>query len=92
MKQTATYLLLRTGREGLSEAEISDLRKLNATHCPAVVQKEIDIAVDRFRRLRRDPKTLTFTYLVESLRYRKPTRPLGGKGRDKPADYSDLIV
>jgi hypothetical protein len=81
MTQTAEYLLLKTGREGLTEAEISALRELNASQYPAAVQKEIDVAVERFKRLGRDPATLAFDYIADSMRHRH-TRPLS---RAQPA-------
>lgn len=98
MRSTAEYLLLKTGRTGLRESEIADLRKLNAAHYPAVVQEIINQAVDRFRRNGRDLRKLDFAYIADALRHRKPTRPPGGRkaqsGGSVPAraDYSDLNV
>jgi hypothetical protein len=80
MQQTVNYLLLNTGRTGLSEDEISALRTISAAHFPSVVQKEIDVAVSRFKRLGGNPKTLTFRYIADAMRYRKPTRSSMNKG------------
>ena len=80
MRHAASYLLMSTGRKGLFEEELSVLRMLNASHYPTVVMKEIDVAVDRFKRLGRDPKTLTFRYIADAMKYRKPTRPLTNRG------------
>jgi hypothetical protein len=86
MRQTASYLLLHTGRSGLLEEEISVLRAFNASHFPARVQKEVDVAVERFKRMGRDPKTLTFLYIADAMRHRKPTR--SPTGRSSPANMS----
>jgi len=91
MRQTAEYLLLKTGRAGLTEEEISALRTLNSRQYPARVQKEIDIALERFQRLGRSPGDLTFCYIAESLS--RQTSQNGGRmhnrQRDAP-DYSEL--
>ena len=99
MRSTANYLLLNTGRKGLQDEEISALRKLNSRDFPAVVQKQIDIAIERFPRLGRDLRTLTFVYILECLKDRPPTRPLsgnkssgGGKAAPPRKDYSDLNI
>jgi hypothetical protein len=76
MRSAANYLLMTTGRESLLEEEIAILRKFNALHFPAVVLKEIDVAAERFKRLGRNPKTLTFLYIADAMKYRKPTRPM----------------
>lgn len=95
MKSTAEYLLLKTGRKGLTEGEISALRRLNANQYPARVQTEIDKAVDRFGRLRRPLQTLTFEYISDSLANQasRSTRKGSPEQRAAPrADYSDLNV
>jgi hypothetical protein len=84
-------LLLKTGRKGLLEEEISALRVLNASQYPAVVQKEIDVAVKRFERLWRDPTELTFVYIADSLRHRHsrpPTRARPTPGHPSPGNAS----
>lgn len=81
MKQTAEYLLLKTGRSGLSWEEISALRTLSATQYPNRVQREIDKAISRFNRKCRPLNTLTFMYTAASLEH-QPT--LGRKRKAKP--------
>jgi len=95
MKQTAEYLLLKTGRTGLSWEEISALRTLNASHYPARVQKEVDTALERFKRLGRPPGILTFCYIAESLMRQSSRAPARGVPKSKPRDapdYSELNV
>ena len=96
MKQTAEYLLLKTGRKGLTQDEISALRELSANQYPARIQKETDTAIERFKRLGRPLNSLTFRYIAESLA-RQPSR--GARGR-KPlssrpkalAELDELVV
>lgn len=76
-RQTAEYLLLKTGRTALKETEISALRTLNAHHSPARVQLEIDKAVERYGRLKRPLASLDFVYIAESLKH-QTSRPKGG--------------
>ena len=93
MRQTAEYLLLKTGRTGLSEEEISALRALDAGHYPARVQKEIGTAIERFKRIGRPPGTLTFCYIAESLANQPSRAPKSGVPRQRcTPDYSELNV
>jgi hypothetical protein len=100
MRQTAEYLLLKSGRaeRGLIAKEIDALRALDVAHCPAVVQKWVCIAVERFKRLGRDPTTLTFCYVADAMRNLRPTRTLNRRpaARASPAsardDLSDLTA
>jgi hypothetical protein len=80
MRSVANYLLMATGRKGLFEEEISILRTFNASHYPAVVLKEIDEDVQRFKRMGRDLKMLTFMYVEGAMGNRQPTRPLAQRG------------
>lgn len=89
MKQTADYLLLKTGRSGLSWEEISALRTLSATQYPNRVQKEIDKAITRFTRKGRPLSTLTFMYIAGSLEH-QPT--LGRKRKAKPKPAPEVPV
>lgn len=68
MRPTAEYLMFKTGRRTLRENELSVLRELSATQFPARVQKEIDTACERFRRMGRRLDSLTFGYIADSLR------------------------
>lgn len=72
---TARYLLQRTGRNGLTEKELEALKKFKNKHTPARIQKEIDIAFDRFLRLKRDITGLNFEYIFESLKHQKSFSP-----------------
>lgn len=83
MKATAEYLLLKTGRENLTQSEISSLRELNASQYPARVQKEIDKACERFKRKKHDLRTLSFNYIAGALR-NQPSRKLTGGKQAKP--------
>lgn len=90
MRSTAEYLLLKTGRKGLDEEEISALRTLDAHQYPARVQREIDKAVERYGRLGRPLRTLSFGYILSSLQHQPSRAPGGGKppGRKTPkVDY-----
>ena len=90
MRSTAEYLLLKTGRKGLDEEELSALRTLDAHHYPARVQREIDKAVERYGRLGRPLRTLDFGYILSSLQHQPSRSPGGGKppGRKTPkVDY-----
>jgi hypothetical protein len=77
MRQTAEYLLLESGRDGLTRKEIDALRALGAAHFPSVVQKQVSAALERVKRLGRDPATLTFCYVADAMRHFTPTRPAG---------------
>lgn len=90
MRSTAEYLLLKTGRKGLGEEEISALRSLDAHHYPARVQREIDKAVERYGRLGRPLRTLSFGYILSALQHQPSRAPGGGTppGRKTPkVDY-----
>ena len=90
MRSTAEYLLLKTGRKGLGEEEISALRSLDAHHYPARVQREIDKAVERYGRLGRPLCTLSFGYILSALQHQPSRAPGGGTppGRKTPkVDY-----
>lgn len=76
MRPTAEYLLLKTGREGLTWEEISALRTLNASHYPSRVQKEIDIATERFKRLKKPLHSLTFCYIAGALQHQHTRSPI----------------
>ena len=99
MRPTARYLLQRTGRENLTWDEISALRELSNSQFPTRVQKEIDIACERFQRVGRSMKFLNFGYIAAALR-NQPTRKLQAKSNTqlsatteiKPVQYSDKEV
>ncbi|MDR3280962.1 MAG: helix-turn-helix domain-containing protein [Synergistaceae bacterium] len=74
MRPTVEYFLHKTGRANVDPGELVSIRILERDHFPARVQQEINTAVERFRRSGRDPTTLTFDYLGESLRYQPGRR------------------
>ena len=92
MYTTAQYLLFKTGRKTLTEAEISALRELDANQYPQRVQNEIDKTCERFRRYGTSLETLTFCYIAGALR-NQPS--LKGKRKSpanpKPADIGKYV-
>ncbi|MBQ9566306.1 MAG: hypothetical protein IJU98_12035 [Synergistaceae bacterium] len=77
-RQAAEYLLLKTGRKGLTEGDIAALRTLNTAHTPARVLKEIDVAVDRYTRLKRPLSSLGFEYIAEALKQQVSRKQVNG--------------
>lgn len=78
MRPTVKYFLNETGRKNIEPSELIPLRALEMEHYPTRINLEIDTAVERFRRLGRDPASLRLDYLHESLRRqpgRKPRQP-----------------
>ena len=65
-------------RKGLGEEEISALRFLDIHHYPARVQREIDKAVERYGRLGRPLRTLSFGYILSALQHQPSRAPGGG--------------
>lgn len=68
MKETAEYMLFKTGRKNFTFDEISALKKLLVIHYPARVQREITKVVDRFTKKKRSLATITFSYIYEALK------------------------
>lgn len=73
MRPTARYLLLRTGKQGLTLDEVAAVCELSKIHTPARIQKEIDKCYERFIRLGRDLRLLSFNYIADVLKYQTPT-------------------
>ena len=92
MKPTAEYLLLKTGRKTLTESEISALRTLSASHYPARVQKEIDIACERFKRRNKPLSTLTFNYIAGALAHQQSRKPAGKSGRSRAKSQAKSMM
>ena len=67
MIPTARYWLQRTGHAALTANDKEALRELSKTQYPTYVNKQIDVAVERFNRLNRDLKTLHLGYIVKCL-------------------------
>ncbi len=68
MKETAEFMLFKTGRKNFTFDEISALKKLLVIHYPARVQREITKVVDRFTKKNRSLATITFSYIYEALK------------------------
>ena len=71
LKPVARYLLAFTGRKALTENETECLRKLFNQHTPIRIQKFIDEALERFKKLGRSPRELTFNYVWAALKNQK---------------------
>lgn len=69
LRETVEYFLLKTGRESVAPHELDVLRRLDAIHTPAVIQKAITRAVERFRRRGEDATQLTLDYVWPSLQH-----------------------
>lgn len=82
MREAAEFLALKTGRP-LRETDIPYLEILEARHVPARVLKAVNEAVERFRRLGRDPASLDWKYVWEMLRRVPDTRAPKRRGDPK---------
>ena len=71
LKPVARYLLAFTGRKALTENETECLRKLFNQHTPIRIQKFIDEALERFKKLGRSPRELTFNYVWAALKHQR---------------------
>ena len=102
MKTTVRYLLMRTGRKNLRQAEIPLIRSLSSIHKPARIQKEIDRACEIFIKKGRRLFTLSFQYIFACLKNQKTFTPWA-KSAKKPlpkmkayddwlAMYGDVIT
>ena len=88
LRETVELFWLKTERAaGLTEDDLAVLRALDQTHTPAVIQKAITEAVERFARRGASPQTLTFRYVWESLSgftTRRAPKPAPDGGTDRP--------
>jgi hypothetical protein len=87
LRETVELFWLKSGRVGLTEDDLAALRELAQAHTPAVIQKTVTEAVERFIRRGASPQTLTFRYVWESLRgftTRRPPKPATDAGADRP--------
>ena len=83
MKPTAELFLIKTGRAGLTNADISAFRELNGLHTPARIQTEIYTQLKKFAAKGRPASSLNMPYIASVLRKQKPTfKPLS-PGDDK---------
>jgi len=68
LRETVELYWLKTGRDGLTQDDLTALRELDQAHTPAVIQKAITESVERFEGRGDDPHGLTFRYVWDSLR------------------------
>jgi hypothetical protein len=68
LRETVELFWLKTGRDGLTQDDLTALRDLDQAHTPAVIQKAITESVERFERRGDDPRGVTFRYVWDSLR------------------------
>ena len=83
LRPTAKILLYQTGRTGLTgltEQDLSCLRRLYADHYPARIQSEIERIVESFRKSGKDPGIVDFCYIADAMRNRRPSRKSDGAG------------
>ena len=74
MKETVEFLLLKTGRSGLSPDELGPIMALEKIHVPARIQREITKALERFKKQGKPLSALTFIYIFDSLKFQKSTK------------------
>ena len=67
LRTTAEYLLQKTDRFHITPHELEVLRSLVDTHTPVRIQKEIDKCCERFIRLNKNLRQLTFNYIGKCL-------------------------
>ncbi len=75
LRETLELYWFKTGREGLDPADVECLHRLDQAHTPAVTQKAITTAVERFERRGEARAALTFGYIWESLRHYTTRKP-----------------
>jgi len=75
LRETLEMYCLKTGREAIDPADMEGLASLDAAHTPAVIQKALTRAVERFVRRGKDPAALTLRYLWASLRHYTTRKP-----------------
>lgn len=85
MRPTVRYLLIQSGRKTLSEYELELIKELSKAHTPTRIQKEIDVAVERFNRMHRSLKCLSFSYIAACLESQTSLKPKKAK---TPAEKS----
>jgi hypothetical protein len=69
LRETVEYFLFKTGRERVAPHELDVLRRLDAVHTPAMIQKAITRAVERLGRRGEDARQLTLDYVWHSLQH-----------------------
>ncbi len=79
LRETLELFCFKTGRDGVAPGELGWLHLLDQAHMPAVIQKAITTALERFEQRGEDPATLTLRYLWESLRHYTTRQPRRGQ-------------
>jgi hypothetical protein len=69
LRDTLELFWLKTGRDTITPSEVDALRALEAAHTPAVIQRAITKAVDRFTRRGEPAAALTLDYIQQSLQH-----------------------
>ncbi len=75
LRETLELFCFKTGCDAIDPADMEWLDRLDAAHTPAVIQKAITTAVERFERRGDDPAALTLQYIWESLRHYTTRKP-----------------
>ena len=88
MRTTVRYLLMQSGRKALSEYELELVKELGKAHTPTRIQKEIDVAVERFNRMHRSLKCLSFSYIAACLESQTSLKPKKDKTPAKKSTHS----
>jgi DNA-binding transcriptional ArsR family regulator len=86
LRETLELFFLKTGREGLAADELGALAELERAHTPAVIQKAITTAGERFARRGQPPGEVTLHYVWDSLRRFTTRRPPGSGPSQAAAD------
>ncbi len=89
MRPTVRYLLMQSGRKALSDYELELVSELSKAHTPTRIQKEIDVAVERFGRMHRSLKCLSFSYIAACLESQKSLKPKKAKTPAKKSTHSN---
>jgi hypothetical protein len=84
LRETVELFWLKTGRAGLTADDLDALRALDAAHTPAVIQRAITEAVERFKRREGALAALTFRYVWESLRGFTTRKPAASGAPARP--------
>ncbi len=84
LRETLELYCLKTGRDAIDPADLECLPCLDAAHTPAMIQKAITHAVERFERRGEDPAALTLQYLWESLRHYTTRKPQNAQREAPP--------
>ncbi len=85
LRETVEYFLFKTGRESVEPHELDLLPRLDAAHTPAMIQKAITRAVERFRRRGEDARQLTLDYVWQSLQHFTTRKSAAPESRRDPS-------